>query len=69
MAAGSGGPRRLLRWRQNTGPPAGEAERRFDVDREVTARSLRTALALDGKLGEGAYEEFFEHVLPPARTA
>jgi len=46
----------------------GEAEHRFDVDREVTARSLRTALALDGKLGEGAYDEFFAHVLPPART-
>jgi predicted DNA-binding transcriptional regulator AlpA len=43
----------------------GEAERRLVVDREVTAQSLRTALALDGKLGEGAYHDFFERVLPP----
>jgi hypothetical protein len=46
----------------------GEAERRLGVDRDVTARSLRTALALDGALGEGAYEEFFQRTLPPART-
>jgi hypothetical protein len=46
----------------------GEAERRFGLPRDVTARSLRTALALAGKLGEGAYDEFFERTLPPART-
>lgn len=46
----------------------GEAERRLEVDRDVTARSLRTALALDGKLSEDAYDDFLQHTLPPTRT-
>ncbi|MFD9122303.1 MULTISPECIES: hypothetical protein [Streptomyces] len=43
----------------------GEAERRFQVPRAITVRSLRTALALDGQLPDDAYERFFQRALPP----
>lgn len=44
----------------------GEAERQLGIPPEVTGRSLRGALALDGKLpGKGAYKEFMDLALPP----
>ncbi|MEU7983210.1 hypothetical protein AB0B63_32415 [Micromonospora sp. NPDC049081] len=44
----------------------GEAERTLNIPPTVTGFSLRQALALDGKLlGENAYTEFLDLVLPP----
>ncbi|WP_372404941.1 helix-turn-helix transcriptional regulator [Streptomyces luteireticuli] len=43
----------------------GDAERRFQIPRNVTAQSLRTALGLDGKLDKDARNEFLDRVLPP----
>ncbi|MEU7823034.1 hypothetical protein [Catellatospora sp. NPDC049133] len=43
----------------------GEAERGLEIPQDIVARSLQTALALDGKLGDGAYDEFMELALPP----
>jgi hypothetical protein len=48
------------------GDIVGEAERRFQIPRHVTERSLRTALSLDGKLDDGGYTEFLDRALPPA---
>jgi len=45
----------------------GSAQRRLDIPREVTARSLRTALSLDGKLDEDVRNEFLDKVLGPLR--
>lgn len=47
------------------GEIVGEAERRLGVTREVSAQSLRTALALDGTLNPDAQEEFLDRVLSP----
>ncbi|MEU4118909.1 hypothetical protein AB0F71_31005 [Kitasatospora sp. NPDC028055] len=53
---------------QIIGEIVGEAERRFDIPRQVTAESLRTALSLDGKLDRAARREFLQRVLPPSLT-
>ncbi|MGE7439280.1 helix-turn-helix transcriptional regulator [Kitasatospora sp. NPDC001175] len=50
------------------GEIVGEAERRFDIPRQVSAASLRTALSLDGKLDATARREYLERVLPPSLT-
>ncbi|GAA3733440.1 hypothetical protein [Salinactinospora qingdaonensis] len=42
----------------------GQAERELGIDRKVTARSLRTALAMDGKLEQELREDFLDRVLP-----
>jgi hypothetical protein len=42
------------------------AERRLGIPREVSEQSLRTALALDGKLDETAQAQFLNRVLAPA---
>ena len=47
------------------GEIVGQAERRFGIAREVSARSLRTALALDGKLDADAQDEYLDRVLSP----
>jgi hypothetical protein len=47
------------------GEIVGEAERRFNIPREVTARSLATALSLDGKLPDKTYDDFLSRALPP----
>jgi hypothetical protein len=44
----------------------GEAERRLNISREVSENSLRTALALDGKLDREARNEFLNRVFTPA---
>jgi hypothetical protein len=46
----------------------GDAERELELRRQVVVRSLRTALALDGKLESAARREFLEKVLPPSRS-
>ncbi|WP_018503850.1 hypothetical protein [Parafrankia discariae] len=46
----------------------GEAERRLQVPRDVSEDSLRTALALDGKLDDDDYTEFFSRALTPAHS-
>jgi hypothetical protein len=43
----------------------GEAERRLSIPREVSERSLRGALYLDGKLDEVTRDEFLERVFDP----
>lgn len=48
------------------GDIVGDAERRLDVPRDVTAQTLRTALGLDGEMGESVYRDYLERVLPPA---
>ena len=48
------------------GDIVGEAARRFQIPRHVTERSLRTALALDGKLDDGGYTEFLDRAPAPA---
>lgn len=47
----------------------GEAERRLDMPRQVTIRSLRTALTLDGGLDEETLEAYLKLVLPPEHTS
>ncbi len=47
------------------GAITGEAERRFAIPREVTERSLRTALSLDGELSGEALEEFLDRAMTP----
>ncbi|MGQ5640805.1 MULTISPECIES: helix-turn-helix transcriptional regulator [unclassified Streptomyces] len=44
----------------------GDAERRLEIPREVTAQSIRTALGLDGKLPRQARLDFLDRALPPA---
>ncbi|MCD9146147.1 hypothetical protein LUZ16_29735, partial [Streptomyces albireticuli] len=44
----------------------GDAERRMEIPRQISARSLRTALALDGKLDEKVMREYLDRVLPPS---
>ncbi|MEV7011998.1 hypothetical protein [Streptosporangium sp. NPDC051022] len=46
----------------------GDAERELNIPRQVSERSLRKALALDGKLGKDAREKFLERVLSPSST-
>jgi hypothetical protein len=48
------------------GEVVGEASRRFEIPRPVTENSLRTTLALDGKLRDGGYAEFLDRALPPS---
>ena len=43
----------------------GDAEGDLGIVPATAGQSLLTALALDGKLGEGAYNEFIDLVLPP----
>jgi hypothetical protein len=43
----------------------GEAERRMNIPRDVTERSLDTALDLDGKLSQEARREFLRRVMTP----
>ena len=43
----------------------GEAESQLDIPADLTARSLRKAMAVDGKLDAATYDEFFDRVLPP----
>jgi hypothetical protein len=57
------------RARYTIGVLVGEAERRFTIPRNVTARSLSIALALDGRLDDTTYTEYLDRVLPPNRTA
>lgn len=47
----------------------GEAERRLDVPREVSERSLRTGLALRGKLDQTTRIEFLDRALAPQRRS
>lgn len=44
----------------------GDAERRMDIPREVSAESIRTALGLDSKLPRQVRLDFLERALPPA---
>jgi len=46
----------------------GEAERRLNIPRNVSASSIRTALSLDGKLETAVRADFLDRVLPPAVT-
>ena len=48
------------------GDIVGEAERRLQIPREVTADSLRTALSLDGEIEADRRRKYLELVLPPA---
>jgi hypothetical protein len=50
------------------GEIVGDAERDLNVPRDVTVNSLRTAMALDGKLDANAYNEFFDGILPETNT-
>ena len=43
----------------------GDAERRWSTPRHVSARSVRTALALDGQLDKQTRKEFLDRALPP----
>ncbi|MGC0334885.1 hypothetical protein RKD23_007962 [Streptomyces sp. SAI-170] len=43
----------------------GDAERRMDIPREVSAESIRTALGLDSKLPRQVRLDFLERALPP----
>ncbi|MGY5014432.1 hypothetical protein ACWCY6_41260 [Streptomyces sp. 900105755] len=43
----------------------GDAERRMDIPRDVSAESIRTALGLDSKLPRQARLAFLERALPP----
>src|SRR5699024_2106738 len=45
----------------------GTAQRRLDIPRDVTHRSLRPALSLDGKRDEDVRNEFLDKVLGPLR--
>ncbi|PSK96224.1 hypothetical protein CLV63_112106 [Murinocardiopsis flavida] len=51
------------------GELVGQAEREMEIPRAVTARSLRTALSLDGKLTEAARNDYLDRVLPPSETS
>ncbi|WAU82577.1 hypothetical protein O1Q96_24240 [Streptomyces sp. Qhu-G9] len=44
----------------------GDAERRMDTPRDVSAQSIRTALGLDSKLPRQTLLDFLERALPPA---
>lgn len=44
----------------------GEAERRLNIPRHVSAFSIKTALSLDGKLDTAARNDFLDRVLTPA---
>ncbi|MFF3335726.1 hypothetical protein ACFYWX_40455 [Streptomyces sp. NPDC002888] len=44
----------------------GDAERRLEIPRDVTAESIRTALGLDSQLPRQTRLEFLKRVLPPA---
>ncbi|MFJ2218394.1 hypothetical protein ACIQVO_40035 [Streptomyces sp. NPDC101062] len=48
------------------GEIVGDAERRLDIPRDVTAASLRTALGLDSKLPRQVRIDFLDRALPPA---
>lgn len=69
------GAARMLGWLVRHQPAAaghvigaitGEAERRLRIPRDVIEQSLRTALALDGELDEGALKRFLSRVLTPS---
>lgn len=47
------------------GDIVGEAERELHIPRHLSIRALRTALVLDGKLPDEAYEVFFDRAFPP----
>lgn len=47
------------------GSITGEAERRLAIPRDVTERSLGTALSLDGELSDQAREEFLTRAMTP----
>jgi len=51
------------------GEIVGEAERRLGVPRQVSERSLHSALALHGKLDETTRIEFLDRVLTPTRSS
>ena len=51
---------------QTIGEIIGEAERRLDIPRKTSERSLRTALSLDGKLDDATRDEFLDLALSPA---
>ncbi|GII59426.1 hypothetical protein Pth03_78150 [Planotetraspora thailandica] len=44
----------------------GEAERRLQISREVSTRSIATALDLDGKLDDDTLDEFLDKVVIPS---
>ncbi|MFG2563522.1 hypothetical protein [Streptomyces sp. NPDC048496] len=46
----------------------GDAERRWNTPRDVSARTLRTALSLDGTLDKKTRTEFLDLALPPEKT-
>ncbi|MCX4515598.1 hypothetical protein OHA27_35895 [Streptomyces sp. NBC_01619] len=46
----------------------GDGERRLGIPRDVSAQSLRTALALDGKLEREQLHACLDRVLPPAKS-
>jgi hypothetical protein len=46
------------------GEITGETERRFGISRDVVKGSLGTALALDGSLGDKAYESYLDRLFP-----
>ncbi|MCU1645865.1 MAG: hypothetical protein JWN03_6140 [Nocardia sp.] len=43
----------------------GEAERELKLSRRTSIRALRTALVMDGKLPDHAYDAFFDRAFPP----
>jgi hypothetical protein len=47
------------------GEIVGEAERRLNVPRQISARTLRTTLSMDGQLDATALSEYLDRVLPP----
>ncbi|MHA6757302.1 hypothetical protein [Streptacidiphilus sp. PAMC 29251] len=51
------------------GELVGQAESRLEIPRDVTAKSLSTALSLDGKLEDGVLDDFLGRVLPPAPSS
>lgn len=67
---------RMLDWLIRQAPGAaqytingviGDAERDLDLPRDAVISSLRTALALDGKLDSEARRAFLDKVLPPVK--
>jgi predicted 3-demethylubiquinone-9 3-methyltransferase (glyoxalase superfamily) len=47
----------------------GRAQDRFGIPRQVTERTLGTALSLDGDLDDAARENFLQRVFAPDTTA
>ncbi|MGW6967805.1 hypothetical protein ACWGET_27590 [Streptomyces zaomyceticus] len=46
-----------------------EAHRRWEIPAEETVRTLRTAVSMDGKMGDEGRKTFFALLAPPTKTA